>query len=127
MALNPTNTTSILVETPESIAHDKKYIYGDDPGTELVGYVTQKVTVWEDVRNRGYQKLWGEYWRLWRGKWVEMDRNRQSERSKIVTPALAQAIDSTVAEIEEALFSRDDWFDVAGKAADELTQLLIRD
>lgn len=127
MALNQTNQQSIIVETPEALAADRKYHAGNDPGHELVGYVTSKVNVWEDVRNRGYQKLWGEYWRLWRGKWVEMDRNRQSERSKIITPALAQAIDSTVAEIEEAIFSREEWFDVAGQAADELTQLLIRD
>jgi len=60
--------------------------------------------------------------------WAEMDRNRMSERSKIVAPALAQAIDATVAEIEEAIFSREDWFDVtAQNIKDELLELITRD
>lgn len=126
MALNPTNSQQIIVESPESSALSpisQNYAVG----SELVGYVVSKVNIWEDVRNRGYQRLWGEYWRLWRGHWVEMDRNRQSERSKVVAPALAQAIDATVAEIEEALFSRDEWFDVASGKVDEIMQLIVRD
>jgi hypothetical protein len=39
------------------------------------------------------------------------DKNRESERSRIVTPAIRQAIDSRQAEIEEAIFGRKDWFD----------------
>src|SRR6185437_8449057 len=127
MALNPTNTQQIIVESPESAALsplDQSYA----AGSELVGYVVAKCNIWEDVRNRGYQRLWGEYWRLWRGMCAEMDRNRMSERSKIVAPALAQAIDATVAEIEEAIFSREDWFDVtAQNIKDELLELITRD
>jgi hypothetical protein len=39
------------------------------------------------------------------------DKTRDSERSKLIAPALLQAIDSTAATIEDAIFSRDQWFD----------------
>jgi hypothetical protein len=96
----------------------------------LAGWITSKITVWEDARNRGYQRLWGEYWRMWRGQWNEQDKNRLSERSRLVAPALAQAIEMTVSEIEEAIFSHEEWFDIettASNTADQLTQLLMRD
>jgi len=124
----PTRGQSILVETPESIDAQKSRL--EQPaGAMLVGWITTKVNIWEDVRNRGYQRLWGEYWRMWRGKWNEADMNRLSERSKLVAPALAQAIEQTVSEIEEAIFSRKEWFDVGekDKLADELLSLLMRD
>jgi hypothetical protein len=128
MSVMPTSGQSILVETAESLAADqaRKEV---SPSGALVGWIGQKVNVWEDVRNRGYQRLWGEYWRMWRGKWNEADQNRLSERSKLVSPALSQAIEQTVSEIEEAVFSRPDWFDVGKKQkiADELMALLLRD
>lgn len=128
MSVMPTRGQSILVETPESIAADKQK-HAPNAASQLTGWVTGKVNIWEDTRNRGYQTLWGEYWRLWRGKWNEGDKNRLSERSKLVAPALAQAIEQTVSEIEEAIFSKEDWFDVAkkGELADQLAALGLRD
>jgi hypothetical protein len=95
----------------------------------LTSWIVDKVKNWENQRNRGYQKLWAEYWRLWRGKWADEDKNRQSERSRLIAPALAQAIESAVSEIEEALFSRDVWFDVDDRTDDQarLDALLARD
>ena len=92
----PTRGQSIIVETPESIANDRAKYGSPSPAQELVGWVYNKVNTWEDVRNRGYQRLWGEYWRMWRGKWSEVDMNRLSERSRLVAPALSQAIEMTV-------------------------------
>lgn len=126
MALNPSNIQSILVETPQSLADDRAKIT-NDAGAALAGYVTTRINQWEDVRNRGYQSLWGEFWRMWRGKWNERDKNRLSERSRIVAPALAQAIEATVAEIEEAIFSRDNWFDVANELKESITAQLVKD
>lgn len=84
-----------------------------------MSWIVDKVDGWEQVRDRGYALRWGEYWRMWRGYIAEEDRNRQSERSKIVTPALAQAIEQTVAELDEAIFSRENWFDLADDMADK--------
>lgn len=82
-------------------------------GGELVSWVMDRVNKWESKRDLGYGKIWAEYWRMWRGKWSTEDKNRDSERSRIITPAIAQAVEATVSEIEEAIFSRDIWFDVA--------------
>ena len=53
-----------------------------------------------------------EYYRLWRGIYAEQDKTRQSERSKIIAPALQQAVESAVAEIETASFSQGFMFDI---------------
>lgn len=128
MALMPTRGQSIIVETQESLQADQDKINKDyNAGASLCGWVWTKVNVWEDVRNRGYQQLWGEYWRMWRGKWSVQEINRLSERSKLIAPALAQAIEQTVSEIEEAVFSRAEWFDVAVESAKDLAQLASRD
>lgn len=127
MSVIPTRGQSILVETPESLAAEKRKIMPYQPAADLCGWITSKVNIWEDVRNRGYQRLWGEYWRMWRGKWNEADMNRLSERSKLVAPALAQAIEQTVSEIEEAIFSKEEWFDTAIEAAKDLAALTSRD
>lgn len=128
MSVMPTRGQQILVETPES-TYAQKAMGQPSAGGALAGWIVGKVTVWEDARNRGYQRLWGEYWRMWRGQWTETDKNRLSERSRLVAPALAQAIEMTVSEIEEAIFSHDEWFDVgeAKNVADQITQLLLRD
>lgn len=53
-----------------------------------------------------------EFYRLWRGIYAEQDKTRQSERSKIIAPALQQAVESAVAEIETASFSQGFMFDI---------------
>ena len=128
MSVMPTRGQSIIVETAESLDADRRKLT-QPASSQLCGWISSKVNIWEDVRNRGYQRLWGEYWRMWRGKWNEADMNRLSERSKLVAPALAQSIEQTVSEIEEAIFSRKEWFDVGDKQklADQLQALILRD
>jgi hypothetical protein len=48
-----------------------------------------------------------------------MDRTREGERSKLIAPALLQAIDSTAATIEDAIFSRAQWFDAEDDINDQ--------
>lgn len=127
MAFMPTRGQQIIVETAESLQSDKDKMQGYNAGAALCGWVWTKVNIWEDVRNRGYQQLWGEYWRMWRGKWSVQEINRLSERSKLIAPALAQAIEQTVSEIEEAIFSKEEWFDVAVDNAKDIAQLASRD
>lgn len=115
--MNPTSANSILVDTPEDAAAAKMAVTA--PGQELTGWVMGKVGPWEQHRDRGYSRKWGEYWRMWRGQWSEEDRNRMSERSRLIAPALSQAIEMTVSEIEEALFSRDTWFDIVDDIGDK--------
>ena len=67
---------------------------------------------WRNHREINYTAKWDEYYRLWRGVWDAQDRLRNSERSKIIAPALQQAVESSVAELEEATFGRGKWFDL---------------
>jgi len=91
----------------------------NDTGAELVSWIVGRITPWEDIRDRGNHKRWQQYWRLWRGEWDAEDKNRKSERSRLIAPALSQAIEATVAEIEESVFSKEVWFDIADDLADQ--------
>lgn len=116
MSSIPTSANEILVDTPSSVDLSK---LGSSSGSALVSWVVEKLNKWEDVRDRGYALRWGEYWRLWRGYVIDDDKNRTSERSRLVTPALSQAIEQTVAELEEAIFSKEAWFDIVDDIADK--------
>ena len=85
----------------------------------LEGWVMTKCDAWRDHYSANYQAKHDEYYRLWRGVWAEEDKTRGSERSKIIAPALQQAVESSVAEVEEATFGRGLWFDIKDDAADE--------
>ncbi len=104
MAANiPTASNSILVDTPDAGAKSEK----PQAGGELAGWLVSRADTWTSYRDRGYAARWGEYWRMWRGMWASDDANRASERSRLIAPALSQAIEMTVAELEEGLFSKE--------------------
>lgn len=89
------------------------------PQQALLGYVTAKVRRARDVRDQKYGTRWAEYTRLWRGFWATEDASNNSERSRLIAPALQQSIEMAVAEIEEAVFSRSAWFDIKDDIRDE--------
>lgn len=92
--------------------------YSDNPDG-LVSWVMSRVDEWETHRDTNFKDKWDEYYRLWRGVWTEADKSRQSERSKLISPATQQAVEATVAELEEATFGRGRWIDVSDDIADE--------
>ena len=81
-------------------------------GGSLEGWIDSKVESWRDHYESNYKEQFDEYYRLWRGQWAEEDKMRLSERSRIISPALQQAVESSVAEVEEATFGRGKWFDI---------------
>src|SRR6188508_3690231 len=81
-------------------------------GADLCGWIMERVTKWRAIRDAEYRKKWDEYVRIWRGEWAPEDKNKKSERSRIIAPASMAAVDSTCAEIDEALFRREAWFDI---------------
>ncbi len=85
---------------------------------DLEGWVIDKCTSWRDHFESNYSEKFDEYYRLWRGQWAVQDKTRQTERSKIISPALQQAVESSVAELEEATFGRGKWFDIEDDVAD---------
>ena len=78
----------------------------------LESWVMEKCREWRDHYESNYEQKFDEYYRLWRGIFSAEDRNRDSERSQIISPALQQAVESSVAEIEEATFGRGKFFDI---------------
>ena len=85
----------------------------------LEDWVMDKCDEWADHYDQNYRNQHEEYYRLWRGIWSTEDKTRDSERSRIITPALQQAVESNVAEIEEATFGRGKWFDITDDYADQ--------
>ena len=73
---------------------------------KLVDWLNGTIQDWRDHRDTNYLPDWKEYERLWRGEWAAEDRLRDSERSRITSPALQQAIENHTAEIEEAVFGQ---------------------
>jgi hypothetical protein len=84
----------------------------------LEDWVMYKCNSWRDHFESNYSEKFDEYYRLWRGIWAHEDATRGSERSKIISPALQQAVESSVAEIEEATFGRGRFFDIKDDAND---------
>ena len=89
-----------------------EFVNETDADKELVSFVLDHCTEWRDHRDVNFVIYWQEYERLFRGIWDPADKTRDSERSQLVTPAMAQAVESKQAEISEAVFGRGDWFDI---------------
>ena len=85
----------------------------------LEEWVMTKCENWRDYYESNYEAKFEEYYRLWRGQWDPADSQRGSERSRIISPALQQAVESNVAELEEATFGRGKWFDIADDTNDK--------
>jgi len=96
-------------------------LYEQDPlmiQESLEDWVINKCEDWRDFYESNYENRFEEYYRLWRGQWDPADSERSSERSRIISPALQQAVESNVAELEEATFGRGKWFDVSDNLGD---------
>ena len=85
---------------------------------ELTSWVTQHIVRWRDHRDANYMDLWLEYERVFRGIWAAEDKTRESERSRIISPATQQAIETRHAEIMEAIFGQGEFFDISDDVLD---------
>ena len=91
----------------------------------LEDWVMNKCDDWRDHFEANYSQKFDEYYRLWRGIWTAEDKTRDSERSRIISPALQQAVESSVAELEEATFGRGKWFDIKDDRNDPEAQDIV--
>ena len=89
------------------------------PDQKVEAWVMNKVEQWRDHYQANYEQKFDEYYRLWRGIWSAEDKTRDSERSRLISPALQQAVESSVAEVEEATFGRGKWFDIRDDRNDQ--------
>jgi hypothetical protein len=79
---------------------------------ELTDFVVDHCNRWRDYRDTNFLPDWLEYERIFRGQWAVEDKTRESERSRIVTPATQQAVETRHAEIMEAIFGQGEFFDI---------------
>jgi hypothetical protein len=79
---------------------------------ELTDWVVSHTDSWRDWRDQNYLEPWLEYERIFRGQWAAEDKTRESERSRIISPATQQAIETRHAEIMEAIFGQGEFFDI---------------
>jgi hypothetical protein len=94
-------------------------------GDSLETWVIGKADKWREHYQSNYQEKFEEYYDLWRGHFNPNTRTRDSERSEIVSPALQQAVESSVAEIEEATFGRGAFFTIRDDIFDQETEDVV--
>jgi hypothetical protein len=85
---------------------------------ELAAFVIQHCDRWRDSRDENYLEDWKEYERIFRGVWASEDRTRESERSRLISPATQQAVETRHAEIMEAIFGNGEFFDIKDDIVD---------
>lgn len=86
---------------------------------ELLKFIVGHTDRWRDYRDQNYADKWDRYERIFRGIWEEADKERGSERSRLISPATQQAIETRHAEIMEAIFGQGEFFDIEDDLADK--------
>jgi hypothetical protein len=86
---------------------------------KLVQFIVDHTDKWRDYRNQNYLDDYLRYERIFRGQWKEEDKTRQSERSRVISPATQQAIETRHAEIMEAIFGQGEFFDIKDDLQDK--------
>jgi hypothetical protein len=86
---------------------------------ELLKFIVGHTDSWRDYRDQNYADKWDRYERIFRGIWEEADKERGSERSRLISPATQQAIETRHAEIMEAIFGQGEFFDIEDDLADK--------
>ena len=96
------------------MAKEKQVVFDEETNDEkdLVGWVVDRLNSWRDYRDSNYLPDWEEYERIFRGQWAAEDKTRESERSRIISPATQQAVETRHAEVIEAIFGQGEFFDI---------------
>lgn len=79
---------------------------------ELLKFIQTHTDSWREYRDQNYMDKWNRYERVFRGIWGGKDKERGSERSRLISPATQQAIETRHAEIMEAIFGQGEFFDI---------------
>jgi hypothetical protein len=102
----------------ENEKNDAQFEEPTENDKELVSWVMDHVERWRDFRDTNYMDAWEEYERIFRGQWEASDSTRDSERSRIISPATQQAVETSHAEIMEAIFGQGEYFDIEDDVKD---------
>ncbi len=104
------NTGQVI--DPVSEEKSTKYYEPSDNDKELTAFVIDHTDRWRDYRDQNFIEDWEKYERIFRGQWASQDKQRQSERSRIISPATQQAVETRHAEVMEAIFGQGEFFDI---------------
>lgn len=85
----------------------------------LLKFIVSTTDPWRDYRDQNFSDEWKKYERNFRCKWSSDDKTRGSERSRVMSPATQQAIETRHAEIMEAIFGQGEYFDIKDDLNDE--------
>jgi hypothetical protein len=102
----------------DEIGKDSPFEEPTESEKELTSWIIDHTDRWRDHRDANYMDLWEEYERIFRGQWASEDKQRESERSRIISPASQQAVETRHAEIMEAIFGQGEFFDIQDDVKD---------
>jgi hypothetical protein len=102
----------------DEIGKDSPFEEPTESEKELTSWIVDHTERWRDHRDANYMGAWEEYERIFRGQWATEDKQRESERSRIISPASQQAVETRHAEIMEAIFGQGEFFDITDDVKD---------
>lgn len=111
------NTGQMIEAEEESSA--PAFYEPSESDKELISFVIDHTDDWRDYRDQNYISDWERYERVFYGKWEESDKERSSERSRVISPATQQAVETRHAEIMEAIFGQGEFFDINDDLKDQ--------
>ena len=111
------SNTGQIINTSDEPPKDKNELSENEK--ELVAFVVDHTDEWREYRDQNFMDEWLKYERTWRGKWESTDKTRDSERSRVISPATQQAIETRHAEIMEAVFGQGEFFDIDDDLTDK--------
>lgn len=108
--INYENTGQVIdAEEPQE---KSAYHQATEREKDLVAFIVDHVDRWREYRDQNFLQDWEKYERIFRGQWKEEDKTRQSERSRVISPATQQAVETSHAEMMEAIFGQGEFFDI---------------
>lgn len=107
-------TSAKILPSDDELKSVEEKPVAEDKYAALSDWVMARINAWTLWRDSQYADKWTQFEQAWRGVYAGKSPERGSERSTIVTPALSEAVENAVAEIEEAAFGRGhDFLDLA--------------
>lgn len=117
MAMIRNDRESEKLSDQEEVA--SPFYHETEADKELRNFIVSHTDRWRDYRDQNYADKWDRYERVFRGIWEEPDKERGSERSRLISPATQQAIETRHAEIMEAIFGQGEFFDISDDLNDQ--------
>jgi hypothetical protein len=111
----------------EDVEPESSFYVPTEADDDLLEFVQDHTERWRTHRDQNNIDRWNTYERIFRGQWAAEDKGRQSERSRVISPATQQAVETRHAEVMEAVFGQGEFFDIEGPEAEKLKSNLNED